>query len=58
MCRIISGLEHYLPFRLWSTIFSQGYGMKRAGFVRSSVKAIGWNLHPEVSVSLIPLTIV
>jgi len=32
MCRIISGLEHYLPFRLWSTIFSQGYEMKRAGF--------------------------
>lgn len=32
MCRIISGLEHYLPFRLWPTAFSQGYGMKRVGF--------------------------
>jgi 1-acylglycerone phosphate reductase len=31
MCKIISGLEHYLPFRLWPTAFSQGYGMKRIG---------------------------
>lgn len=31
MCRIISGLEHYLPFRLWPSAFSKGYGMKRIG---------------------------
>jgi 1-acylglycerone phosphate reductase len=31
MCRLICALEHYLPFRLWPTAFSQGYGMKRIG---------------------------
>ncbi|PVI03765.1 hypothetical protein DM02DRAFT_227077 [Periconia macrospinosa] len=29
MCRIISGLEYYLPFRLWRNIFAWGYGMQR-----------------------------
>jgi 1-acylglycerone phosphate reductase len=31
MCRVISALEHYLPFRLWPFAFSLGYGMKRIG---------------------------
>lgn len=34
MCYIISGLEHYLPFRLWPFIFFQGYGMKRISYYR------------------------
>jgi len=29
MCRAILALERYLPFRLWPSAFSQGYGMKR-----------------------------
>ncbi|PVH92561.1 putative short chain dehydrogenase/reductase [Periconia macrospinosa] len=35
MTRIISGLENYLPFKLWPIAFSQGYGMKRIGVHRN-----------------------
>jgi len=31
MCRAILALERYLPFQLWPSAFSQGYGMKRIG---------------------------
>lgn len=29
MCRIVGGLEHYLPFKIWPFAFSQAYGMKK-----------------------------
>ncbi|CAI6288090.1 unnamed protein product [Periconia digitata] len=35
MTRIISGLENYLPFKLWPAAFSHGYGMKRIGAPRN-----------------------
>jgi 1-acylglycerone phosphate reductase len=34
MCRIIGGLEHYLPFKIWPFVFSQSYRMKKIAMHR------------------------